>query len=91
MIIIGVILGVAAIVSVVVLYFRTSYIPENYVIVIDAGSAHTKLHVFHYRGDKVNGTGMIERLGFLQCNGKLACVALIINAPPFLVHTERFW
>ncbi|XP_055338955.1 ectonucleoside triphosphate diphosphohydrolase 1-like [Paramacrobiotus metropolitanus] len=71
LIIIGVILGAGCIVSVVVLYFRSSYIPENYVIVMDAGSAHTKLHVFHYRGDKVNGTGYIEQKEFVECDGIL--------------------
>ncbi|GAU88354.1 hypothetical protein RvY_01065 [Ramazzottius varieornatus] len=69
LIVVGVALGVGAIVSVVVFYFRSSYVPNNYIIVVDAGSSHTKLNVFHYRGDKVNGTGKIEQLDFMECNG----------------------
>ncbi|OQV21649.1 Ectonucleoside triphosphate diphosphohydrolase 1 [Hypsibius exemplaris] len=70
-IILGVAAGVAAVVCVVVFYFRSSYIPNNYIIVVDAGSSHTKLNVFHYRGDKINGTGKIEQVEFRECNGTL--------------------
>jgi acetate kinase len=50
-----------------------------YILVVDAGSSHTKLNVFHYRGDKINGTGKIEQLQLTECNGTLEILMFIIG------------
>ncbi|GAU99630.1 hypothetical protein RvY_10598 [Ramazzottius varieornatus] len=52
------------------LYTKSAAFPFDYVVVIDAGSTHSDLYVFQWRGEKFRNTGVVEEIATSRCEGE---------------------
>ncbi|XP_055503135.1 ectonucleoside triphosphate diphosphohydrolase 1 isoform X1 [Leucoraja erinacea] len=68
---VGILLLVVVVVLVAVTVIQTAPVPQKlkYGVVLDAGSSHTALFIYHWPAEKMNDTGLVEQLGSCSVKG----------------------
>ncbi|TRZ12738.1 hypothetical protein HGM15179_014386 [Zosterops borbonicus] len=57
----------------------------KYGLVFDAGSTHTSLYIYRWRGDKENGTGIVSQVEACHVSGE--CAGICPPSPPAVPNT----
>ncbi|CAL8114934.1 unnamed protein product [Orchesella dallaii] len=73
---IGMFVGILGITMCVLLYAVFRNIPDNYAMVIDAGSTHTDMILYSWPGSKRNNTGEVTQVHLCSAAGGIAEVSL---------------
>ncbi|NXR40219.1 ENTP8 diphosphohydrolase, partial [Zosterops hypoxanthus] len=61
-------------------------VPPQYGLVFDAGSTHTSLYIYRWRGDKENGTGIVSQVEACRVSGE--CAGTCPPSPPAVPNTH---
>ncbi|CAG2109759.1 unnamed protein product [Medioppia subpectinata] len=66
-------IGVCGLVLMITLFTATGgYVPFDYGVVLDAGSSHTQITLYHWKADKERCTGVVEQLDTCRIEGGIS-------------------
>ncbi|CAG2168253.1 unnamed protein product, partial [Oppiella nova] len=66
-------IGLCGLVLIITLFTATGgYVPFDYGVVLDAGSSHTQITLYHWKADKERCTGVVEQLDTCRIEGGIS-------------------